>query len=111
MLCLFCGYWLALLAFWAKRADSLLALQDALIFLLAGQAAPVGLLPEGIKRLAQILPFRYMVGFPVEILTGQLSGAEIRSGLVLQTGWLIVAVALYRVMWVTGVRRYAAVGG
>ena len=28
----FWGYWLALLAFWATRADALLALQDALVF-------------------------------------------------------------------------------
>ena len=36
----FWGYWLALLAFWATRADALLALQDSLVFLLAGQVAP-----------------------------------------------------------------------
>ncbi|HNT77374.1 MAG TPA: ABC-2 family transporter protein, partial [Anaerolineae bacterium] len=61
----FWGYWLALLAFWATRADALLALQDALIFLLAGQVAPTALLPGVLRQASHFLPFRYMVGFPV----------------------------------------------
>jgi ABC-2 type transport system permease protein len=105
------GYWLALLAFWVTRADSLVALQDALIFLLAGQIAPIALLPGGIKTLATVLPFRYMVGFPIEVLTGQLSRADLWTGFGLQMGWLLLALALYRTMWRQGLRRYAAVGG
>ena len=48
----FWGYWLALLAFWATRANALLEIQDALIFLLAGQVAPVALLPGPLQLLA-----------------------------------------------------------
>jgi len=107
----FWGYWLALLAFWATRADALLALQDALIFLLGGQVAPTRLLPPAIQALSTVLPFRYMAAFPVEVLTGQLARAEIATGLIFQAGWMVVAVGLYLVMWRGGVRRYAAVGG
>jgi ABC-2 type transport system permease protein len=105
------GYWLALLAFWLTRADALLAVQDALIFLLAGQVAPVALLPGLVQVAAHALPFRYMIGFPVEILTGQLSQAEILTGFALQIGWLLVAFGLYRRVWRRGLRHYAAVGG
>jgi ABC-2 type transport system permease protein len=107
----FWGYWLALLAFWATRADGLLAVQDALVFLLAGQVAPVALLPDAMRSLAMVLPFRYMLGFPVEALTGQLEGAGLLSGFAVQAGWLAVAVALSAVVWRAGLRRYAAVGG
>lgn len=107
----FWGYWLALLAFWSTRADALLALQDSLVFLLAGQVAPVALLPGLLQKAAVILPFRYMLGFPVEILTGQLDTAAIFTGLGLQIGWLAAALVLYSIMWKTGVRRYSAVGG
>jgi len=107
----FWGYWLALLAFWATRADALLALQDALVFLLAGQVAPTALLPDLMRRISIVLPFRYMLGFPVEILIGQLDTAEIGVGFAVQAGWLVVAVILFGVMWRQGVRRYAAVGG
>ncbi|MBK6326664.1 MAG: ABC-2 family transporter protein [Chloroflexi bacterium] len=105
------GYALALLAFWAARADALLAVQDALVFLLAGQAAPTLLLPPLLRTLAVILPFRYMVGFPAEVLTGQLNGTQLTAGFVAQIGWLAVTLLLYQVMWRRGVRQYTAVGG
>jgi ABC-2 type transport system permease protein len=105
------GYWLALLAFWATRADALLALQDALIFLLAGQVAPTRLLPGLLRGASTVLPFRYMLGFPVEVLTGQLDGTALWTGFALQAGWLAVAAALFVALWRSGVRRYSAVGG
>jgi ABC-2 type transport system permease protein len=105
------GYWLALLAFWATRADALLGLQDALVFLLAGQVAPVALLPGVMRMAALVLPFRYMVGFPVEVLTGQLSAGEVAVGFAAQAGWLCVALALFAALWRAGLRRYSAVGG
>jgi ABC-2 type transport system permease protein len=105
------GYWLALLAFWAARADGLLALQESMIFLLGGQVAPVVLLPPTMRALAVALPFRYMVGFPAEVLTGQLDAADLRIGFIVQAGWLLVAVVFFVGMWRAGVRRYSAVGG
>lgn len=105
------GYWLALLAFWTPRADALLALQDALVFLLSGVAAPVLLLPDGLQTIARLLPFRYMVGFPVEILFQNIGTGDILIGLLLQVFWLAAAGVLCRIMWKAGIRRYAAVGG
>jgi len=107
----FWGYWLALLAFWVTRADALLALQDSLIFLLAGQVAPVALLPEILRSLAIFLPFRYMVAFPVEVLMGQLDAGSVLAGFAIQTVWLIIAVCLYVSLWKAGLKRYSAVGG
>lgn len=107
----FWGYWLALLAFWATRADGLLALQDSLIFILGGQVAPTRLLPPFIKLLSTILPFRYMAAFPVELLMGQLTQTEILNGFVIQTFWMLVAIGMYAYLWRNGVRRYSAVGG
>lgn len=107
----FWGYWLALLAFWATRADALLALQDSLVFLLAGQVAPLALLPDLMQKAATVLPFRYMIGFPVEVLTGQLNGAELWTGFAFQAGWLGIALILFVTMWRTGLKRYSAVGG
>ncbi len=105
------GCWLALLAFWSTRADALLAVQDSLVFLLSGIAAPVMLLPGALQTLARLLPFRYMVGFPVEILVQKLPAGEIAFGLAMQAGWLAVAAVLTAILWRAGLRHYAAVGG
>jgi len=105
------GYWIALLAFWSTRSDSLLAVQDAFIFLLAGQVAPVVLLPGVLQKIAVYLPFRYMIGLPVEILTGNLSRIDIQLGFAFQTGWLIITIGLFALIWQNGVKQYSAVGG
>ena len=107
----FWGYWLALGAFWSTRADALLSLQDALVFILAGQVAPPTLLPGFLRTLAHWLPFHSMLSFPVQVLTGQVGPAGLWQGLALQAGWLAVAMLLYAVLWTAGLRRYAAVGG
>ena len=48
------GYSLALAAFWSTRSDALVLMQDALVFVLAGQVAPVcaafGVMPRGAFR-------------------------------------------------------------
>ena len=107
----FWGYWLALLAFWANRADSLLALQDTFIFLLGGHLAPIALLPGWLQGWARVLPFRYMSAFPVEVLTGQASGQELVLGFILQAAWLGASIGLYRLVWAKGIKHYEAVGG
>ena len=62
-----------------------------------------------------MLPFRYMLGFPVEVLTGQLERTAMGRGFVFQAAWLAVALALYVVLWrgraaLFGGRRIGAAG-
>jgi ABC-2 type transport system permease protein len=105
------AYTLALLALWNSRSDALLALNDTLVFLLAGEVAPIALLPGWLGTLATALPFRSMLGFPVEVLVGRLSTAEIWQGLALQSAWVLAVILLYRLVWHQGLRHYASVGG
>ena len=105
------AYVMALLAFWIERADALLGLNDSLVFLFAGQVAPIALMPGVLKQIAIMLPYRYMIGFPIELLMGRLGRGEIWVGLCWQIGWLAVTLFLYRLVWRRGVRHYTAVGG
>jgi ABC-2 type transport system permease protein len=66
----------------------------------------------GVMQVAAIaLPFRYMVGFPVEVLSGHLDPAGLAQGFAIQLGWLAVALAFSALLWRRGLRRYEAVGG
>jgi len=98
-------------ALWNSRADALLALNDSLVFLLAGQVAPIALLPGALRALATVLPYRYMLGFPIELLIGRLSTTEIWQGFAWQCAWVIGVVFLYKVVWKHGLRHYTSVGG
>ncbi len=104
-------YIVALLAFWTQRIDSLLALVNTFTFIFAGQVAPTVILPGFLKQLAIILPFRYMVGFPIEVLMGKLSPGELGLGVGVQFVWVVVVVLLYKVTWRSGIKAYSAIGG
>lgn len=107
----FSSYMVSLLAFWTEKIDALLAVNDTLVFLLAGQAAPTVLLPGILGTASTLLPFRYMLGFPVEILSGMLSYPEMIKGLCIQAFWLIVIIILQKIILNGGIRRYTAIGG
>jgi ABC-2 type transport system permease protein len=105
------AYVLALLALWNDRSDALLALNDTLLFLLGGIVAPTALLPGLLRPVAESLPFRYMVGFPVEVLLGKLNPAQLGMGFAVQLGWLLALLAIHRLVWRRGIKRYTAIGG
>ena len=101
---------LALAAFWVTRVEALNRLYFVTGLFLSGQAAPLELLPAPARLLADLLPFRWFLAFPVELLLGRLSSRETLIGFAALTGWLAVAVLLLRIAWGRGVRRYGAVG-
>jgi ABC-2 type transport system permease protein len=105
------AYTLSLFAMWTQKIDSLLSVNDILVFLLAGQAAPTILLPGVLRTVSEYLPFRYMLGFPVEIVTGMLSYRQVLTGLLVQAVWLFAAMAVQRIVYRRGIGRFNAIGG
>jgi ABC-2 type transport system permease protein len=81
----------------------------ALLFL-SGQAAPLTLLPGPAQALAAVLPFRWLVAFPVELALGRLTPAEAATGLAMQAVWLAISLLAMGIIWRAGLRRYSAVG-
>lgn len=104
-------YVLALSALWSEQAGGITDIGSTLIFLLGGVAAPIIVLPERIRPIGEALPFRAMLGFPAEIASGSLSGAQVLDGYAWQALWTAALVLLAAFVWKTGVRRYTAVGG
>lgn len=101
---------LAMAAFWTTRTMAVNQLYYVTMLFLSGQIAPLELLPGPLRAIATFLPFRWMVGFPVELILGRLSQHEALIGLAAQVIWLVLAFGFFRLVWLSGVRRYAAVG-
>lgn len=101
---------LALAAFWLTKVSAVNQAYYVLMLFLSGQVAPLALLPPAVQVLASLLPFRWMVAFPVETLQGRLSPTEIAAGLGAQIVWIALAWSLLQVGWRAGVKRYSAVG-
>jgi ABC-2 type transport system permease protein len=101
---------LAMAAFWTTRTMAVNQLYYITMLFLSGQIAPLELLPGPLRAVAVVMPFRWMVGFPVELVLGRLTPQAAMMGLAMQAVWLVLAFGLFRLVWRGGVRRYAGVG-
>ncbi len=106
----FLEWTLALTAFWTTRVAAVNQTYFVLVLFLSGQMAPLSLFPLPVRVAAAILPFRWMVSFPVELLLGRLSPVETLTGILAQVAWVAIAFVLLRIVWRAGVRVYSAVG-
>lgn len=103
-------YTTGLLGFWITQSLSLHDAWFAVFSLLSGYLIPLELFPPAIRDVLFITPFRYMLSFPVEIFTKQLTSAKIVQGLGIQWLWVVVFYAVYRIVWTRGLKRYSAIG-
>jgi ABC-2 type transport system permease protein len=103
-------YSVGLLSFWITQSLAINEMIYAGMVMFGGVIAPLALFPPAAARLAAMLPFRYMLSLPVELLLGRLTGSERLAALGIQILWLAVFVGCYRLLWRIGLKHYSAVG-
>ena len=101
---------LGILAFWVTKMGSITQAWWVAVLFLSGQIAPLALFPPAIQTIASVLPFRWMVSFPVEVGLGRLTADQVLQGYAMQAVWVGLGLVLLRVAWRVGIRRYSAVG-
>lgn len=104
------GWVVASVAFWTTRVEPWPTVMDRFRFLLAGQVAPMALLPGPLQVLAFVLPFGYQLGVPAEILRGGTSFEQTLLLMLGQVVWLGITFVAFKLVWQRGVRQYSAVG-
>ena len=77
----------------------------------SGYLIPLELFPRWLELTAKVLPFRFMLAFPVELVIGMTPRAEALRELALQWTYVAVLAVAARVTWRAGLRRFAAFGG
>jgi ABC-2 type transport system permease protein len=105
------AYCFGMLTFWFLEIQGFVILSMAVEAVLGGQIFPLDLMPEPIFRASQYLPFYYQMYFPAAIITGRIDLPTAGQGLAIQTGWVLVLLAVNHLLWVRGLRRHTAVGG
>jgi ABC-2 type transport system permease protein len=100
----------ATLAFRLESAASVFEIWMGLSSVFSGYIVPLDLFPGWLGNLARWLPFRYMLAFPVEMMTGFLPRGRAVEELLVQ--WLFVGalLGLVSLAWRGGIRRFSAVG-
>lgn len=101
---------IASLAFWMDDVSALHQARQLSANVLSGSIVPLALMPDWSRDFIDNQPFRYTVSFPVEILAGHLSRAELLTGIGVQLGYVLAFGVLARLVWAAGTRAYSAVG-
>jgi ABC-2 type transport system permease protein len=99
------------LAFFVDSAIAVFELWLAVHAIFSGYLIPLEALPSWIGRAAAVLPFRFMLGFPVEVLIGLLGPRAALAQLGVQWGYVLILFACAMLLWRTGLRRFNAFGG
>lgn len=96
--------------FWTTRVDAASRVYMAAELLLSGRLVPVSMFPDWLEAAARWLPFRYTFGFPIEVLTTDMSAADLAVGAGAQIGWIVVMSFALTGLWRIAVRRFDSVG-
>jgi ABC-2 type transport system permease protein len=78
---------------------------------LSGLVIPVPLMPEMLKRLVYILPFRYTSDLPFRIYAGNIGIKEALLSIAAQILWISVIIALGRLWMKKALKRVTVQGG
>ena len=116
------GYFLeaaiGLIGFWFLEVSSLLFIYMLLSFFLSGQMFPLDMLDKipivgGITGgdIVRWSPLQYLAYFPAAVFLGKIQGAKLLWGLAGQLAWVLAFLAICRIGFNRGVRRYSAFGG
>jgi ABC-2 type transport system permease protein len=75
-----------------------------------GVLIPLDLYPDSLRDLLPYTPYFYVVHFPVKVLTGEWTTGGLIEAFAVQAAWILAIVAVQRLLWRRGLKRYGAVG-
>ena len=105
-------YCISMLGFWMTQAWNVFNGMGVVSMILSGGIFPLDVFGSGARAVFRLLPFQYVVYFPLNILCGRLGGAaDFWSGLLTQIVWILLLYALAKLLWKLGMKKYIAAGG
>jgi ABC-2 type transport system permease protein len=96
--------------FWLTDIGFLFEAVRIVIISASGGIFPIEIAGERVAATLRLLPFRFTIQFPTELLAGRVPTAELVPSFALAFLWIAVLIAVSRLLWKAGVRRFAAVG-
>ncbi|HVK66049.1 MAG TPA: ABC-2 family transporter protein [Polyangium sp.] len=99
------------LAFFLESSTSVFELWLITFTLLSGYVVPLELFPGWVRGVAEALPFRYTLGFPVEVVIGLMDTKSALRGLAVQYTYAAASATAAILTFRAGVRRFGAFGG
>jgi len=100
-----------ILGFWMTKVTAIFAMFETVSLFISGRIAPFSLLPPVVKQISVYLPYRYMIGFPLEILTKSADSQTLLVGFIGSFIWTVLLILAIGWLWKAGLKKNQAVGG
>lgn len=104
------SYLLGVMGFWTSQTWGPRFCFEVVLEFCGGAYFPIDFLPVMFQKIISVLPFPYLVFYPLSIYLGRLQMEEIVKALLIQWIWIGMLAGLIRFMWSRGLRHYAAEG-
>lgn len=78
---------------------------------MCGAIIPLPFLPDGLRRVIELLPFASMQNVPLRIYGGSMSGEEMAMAICLQIFWIVVLIAGGRALCARAMKKVVVQGG
>jgi ABC-2 type transport system permease protein len=99
------------MCFFMESSIKVMEVWMACLMVFSGYLIPLDMFPEGFRVAAEVLPFRYQIGLPVELMTGMYDVDAALGLIAVQWQWAIGLLFISLLMWNMGVKRFQAFGG
>lgn len=105
------GLMISYLAFWLDEVWTFHAMKDISYALLSGMMVPLSALPDNLRMVSDLLPFRYLAYVPAGLITGSIDAAQFPQLFLGALIWTVLLIAMTVALWKLGLQRYGAFGG
>lgn len=99
-----------LVCFWVDKVWSLGVILQLTSQFLGGVYIPISAFPDSMQGLLGVLPFYYVVAFPVRVFFGEVALEQVVWGLGLAIIWATIFTLIARAIWRRGMLQYSGVG-
>ncbi|MEK7605164.1 MAG: ABC-2 family transporter protein [Patescibacteria group bacterium] len=97
-------------AFWVTEFRGVQNVAETIILVFAGFVVPLQFLPVFMQKISYILPFAYMIYYPILAIQGKLDFSQMVKVLSTQAVWIVLLSLLYQYMWRKGLKLFTGVG-
>lgn len=101
---------LELVSFWADNVWSLLVILRFIVAFLGGAFIPISFFPEFYQEYLMLMPFYYLISFPVKCLFGQIEIMQFWQGIGIMLLWYLFFQTLSLMIFKRGSHQYTGVG-
>ncbi len=104
------GVLLGMIGFWSPEVWAPRFIFFILVQFFSGSFFPLDVFPKPLFDAFVLLPFPYLLFFPLKVYLGQVSSLEIMRGITIEIFWIIILSYICLFVWRKGLRIYTAYG-